>query len=238
MSEFSLDRRESSTDHWISVSDMMSGLMVVFLFISISYMIHVQSERAKVRDLAIAYNEIQKNLDQELYEAFRDSLQSWRAEFEHGEMAITFTAPDVLFRRNSAVVRPRFQEILTVFFPRFVEIVTKDCYKAEIAEIRIEGHTSSEWHTNVSPEEAYYRNMELSQARTRSVLRYVLSLDSVSAESAWLKEHLTANGLSSSKPVILDGVEDKTRSRRVQFRVRTNAQRRMVKILEESGADI
>jgi hypothetical protein len=32
-------------EHWLSVSDMMSGLMVIFLFIAISYMMQVQEEK-------------------------------------------------------------------------------------------------------------------------------------------------------------------------------------------------
>jgi outer membrane protein OmpA-like peptidoglycan-associated protein len=77
--------------------------------------------------------------------------------------------------------------------------------------------------------------MELSQARTRSVLLFALSLPEVDAERTWLRQYLTANGLSSSHPVFdANGVEDPARSRRVEFRVRTDAETRIAKILEVS----
>ena len=44
--------------------------------------------------------------------------------------------------------------------------------------------------------EAYFKNMELSQARTRSVLEYTIMMPAVNNERNWLIEHITANGLS------------------------------------------
>ena len=104
----------------------------------------------------------------------------------------------------------------------------------DIAEIRIEGHTSSEWTENTSPEAAYIHNMKLSQGRTRSVLEYVLQIPSIKQSQTiqdWLKLHLTANGLSSSKLIAPNGIENKKESRRVEFRVRTNAEKRIVEII-------
>ena len=75
--------------------------------------------------------------------------------------------------------------------------------------------------------------MELSQARTRSTLAYVLNLPAVRVQVAWLRRFVTANGLSSSR-LILDskGEEDVARSRRVEFRIRTDAETRLARILE------
>ena len=49
----------------------------------------------------------------------------------------------------------------------------------------------------------------------------------------WAKNFITANGLSSSHPIIRDGVEDKSLSRRVEFRVRTNAEKQLEVITEK-----
>jgi hypothetical protein len=43
----------------------------------------------------------------------------------------------------------------------------------------------------------------------------------------WARSLITANGLSSSHPIIIEGVEDKDLSRRVEFRVRTNAEKQL-----------
>jgi len=34
-----------SQDEWMSISDMMSGLMLIFMFIAISFMIQVEAEQ-------------------------------------------------------------------------------------------------------------------------------------------------------------------------------------------------
>ncbi len=113
-------------------------------------------------------------------------------------------------------------------------IITSDKYKQDILEVRIEGHTSSDWGYAVSDNDAYINNMELSQARTRSTVAYLINLATVSRQREWLTAHLTANGLSSSKPVIkADGSEDSERSRRVEVRVRTDADSRIAAILKD-----
>ena len=78
-------------------------------------------------------------------------------------------------------------------------------------------------------EKAYFNNMELSQNRTRRVLEFILN--NQQTDKDWIRQKLTANGLSSSKLVIKNEIEDKEKSRRVEFRVRTNAEKRIVKIL-------
>jgi outer membrane protein OmpA-like peptidoglycan-associated protein len=124
--------------------------------------------------------------------------------------------------------------ILDDFFPRYIKLLfTK--YKDNIEEIRIEGHTSSEWmEYKIDPETAYFKNMKLSQDRTRSVLIYVLQMIKADKLKQWARGKITANGLSSSKLIIKpNGEEDKEASRRVEFRVRTDAESQIGKILAQ-----
>ena len=220
-------------DHWISISDMMSGLMIIFLFIAISYMIYVNREKEKIREIAITYSRLQNDLYTDLFDEFKDDLDAWDAVIDRRTISVKFQAPEVLFEAGKDIIKPRFQEILTDFFPRYINILTKSKYKDDIEEVRIEGHTSSEWK-GTTGDLAYFNNMRLSQDRTRSVLEFVITLPKITQQKKWVKKNLTANGLSSSKLIIEEGIEDKTASRRVEFRVRTNAERRIVKIIEES----
>ena len=76
--------------------------------------------------------------------------------------------------------------------------------------------------------------MWLSQNRTRSVLEYCISLIDSYDIKAWARRHITANGLSSSRLVLsIDGDEDKVKSRRVEFRTKTAAEKKVVEIIEE-----
>lgn len=62
-----------------------------------------------------------------------------------------------------------------------------------------------------------------------------MSLPDVQTNKAWLKQYLTANGLSSAK-VIRDeqGIEQPDRSRRVEFKLRTDADARIATILQSA----
>ena len=227
--------KKDNGEHWISISDMMSGLMMVFLFISIAYMINVVTERNKIKKIAITYNLLQNDLYNDLHNEFKYDLKKWNALIDRQTLSVRFEAPDVLFAKGSYQLQNRFKSILSDFFPRYLAILTSDKYKNDIEEIRIEGHTSSEWQYNVSPNIAYFLNMKLSQDRTRSVLEYVMNLPQVSNQKEWLKNYLTANGLSSSKLIMTNGVEDKKKSRRVEFRVKTNSEKRIVKIISDGN---
>jgi len=76
--------------------------------------------------------------------------------------------------------------------------------------------------------------MALSQQRTRVALGIILDLKEVEYERDWLREKLTANGLSSSQLIFDDaGEEDAQRSRCVKFVVVTDAQTRLASIISE-----
>jgi outer membrane protein OmpA-like peptidoglycan-associated protein len=220
--------------HWIPLSDLMTGLMVIFLLIAVSYMMQVEADAARIKNVAIAYSEIKDALFEDLNKEFRLDLPKWKAQLLKNDLTIRFSEPEVLFATGSTELKPEFQAILQDFFPRYVRILTSPKYRDSISEVRIEGHTSSDWN-GVAAGDAYFLNMELSQARTRSTLAYVLNLPGDREQVAWLKRYLTANGLSSSR-LITDnkGVEDVARSRRVEFRIRTDAETRLAKILEVS----
>lgn len=215
---------EDNESHWISLSDMMTGLMMIFLLVSIGFMVNANAQRKYVTDIVTTYHDVKVSLYDDLNKEFSRDLKTWGGELEPKTLTIRFNNPEVLFESGKSTLKPNFKSILSTFVPRYVRIMTEDKYRANVQEVRIEGHTSSEWHGDMVGDEAYLRNMDLSQQRTRSVLAYILSLDSVKSQNEWLKEHVTANGLSSSKLVVKQGVEDKNASRRVEFRLVTNTE--------------
>jgi outer membrane protein OmpA-like peptidoglycan-associated protein len=188
-------------EHWVAVSDLMGGLMMVFLLIAVIYMVQLEIESRKIKDVAILYDRLRTQLYEDLHQEFNDDLALWGAELNR-DLSMRFYDTEVLFARGEDVIRPGFQDILQDFFPRYINIITSEKYREDILEIRIEGHTSSDWGDTADRSLAYIRNMELSQARTRSTVAYLLALESIKTEQLWLTQHLTANGLSSSKPVI------------------------------------
>ncbi len=224
--------------HWISLSDMMTGLMMIFLLVSISFMVNANAQRRYVTDIVTTYQDVKLSLYDDLHKEFSQDLKVWGGELEPKTLTIRFNDPEVLFESGKAGLKSNFKSILDNFVPRYVRIMTQEKYRKNVQEVRIEGHTSSEWTNNLSggADVAYLHNMDLSQQRTRSVLAYIIGLGSVKEHAQWLKEHLSANGLSSSKLVKNEGVEDKLASRRVEFRLVTNTESLVDELCEKVGS--
>lgn len=226
-------------DHWIPLSDLMTGLMMIFLLIAITYMIKVEADTkvikqasAHTKEIATLYEQMKNQLYDDLRREFEKDLRRWEAELLP-DATIRFKAPDVLFDSGQSELKERFKSILNDFFPRYIAIISSQKYRAAIKEIRIEGYTSSFWQSATSEQDAYFQNMRLSQDRTRSTLEYVLRLAAVAKDLNWLREHITANGLSYSKRIFsANGKENFARSQRVEFRVRTDAESRIERIIE------
>lgn len=222
---------EQEKDHWLSVSDLMAGLMMVFLFISIALMRDALVERDKIKEVAIAYRENQVAIYEALMAEFEPNLQPWNAEIDKETLTFIFNSPNTLFSEGETQLSPSYQQLLQSFFPRYMKVINN--FRSSIGEVRIEGHTSSVWNDQVSDTEAYFLNMELAQERTRSVLDYVYQLPTVSPYRRWIKGHVAAVGYSSAHPILnADGIENLERSRRVTFRVMTNAEIRIKQILD------
>lgn len=215
----------------MSVSDLMAGLMMVFLFISVALMRDAMNERDKIKEVAVTYEKTQEAIYLALLDEFSSDLENWGAEIDRGTLSLNFTAPDVLFANGKANLTEEFESILKDFFPRYLDVL--DRFKPSLQEIKIEGHTSSRWNHGSTDYEAYFNNMNLSQARTRAVLSYVMGLEAVRLQHySWVKENVAAVGYSSSKLIKNErGEEDEKRSRRVSFRVITNAEEQIRKIL-------
>jgi outer membrane protein OmpA-like peptidoglycan-associated protein len=205
---------------------------MLFMLIAIAFMLKVQEDEARRKHEAEQYRQIRQELYTDLHAAFKDRLPEWNAVLTR-DLILSFQGPEVLFDTGKTDLKLRFRQILQDFFPPYVQIITSPKYKTSIQEIRIEGHTSSDWSGATGSDEAYFQNMELSQGRTRSTLRFVLKLPEVQKDVDWLRRNVTANGLSSSRlKTKSDGTEDADRSKRVEFRILTDAEAKIEKILE------
>lgn len=231
MKIFTSQPDEQEESHWLSVSDLMAGLMMVFLFIAVALMLKVNQDKQKIQEVAVAYQENQVAIYDALMSEFAHDLSKWDAEIDKDSLTFTFKSPEVLFAQGKSDLTYEYRQLLQDFFPRYLDILWQ--FKDSINEVRIEGHTSSLWNGYVTDTQAYFNNMELSQDRTRSVLSYVYQLAPVADRVDWIKRHLAAVGLSSSRTISdTNGREDRIASRRVTFRVITNAEIQIKKILE------
>lgn len=201
----------------LSTGDLMAGLLFIFILLLMGALLQVKEKEEDDERIVRKYDQIKTQLYIDLQEEFKDDLKVWRATID-STLCIRFQEPAMLFDNDEATLKPMFKDILNDFFPRYIKVLSRPEYKENIVEIRIEGHTDSNG--------GYFHNMALSQNRTRSVLEYCFGL-MTEEQIMWAKRLITANGLSSSQPIVVHGVEDKSLSRRVEFRVRTNAEKHL-----------
>jgi outer membrane protein OmpA-like peptidoglycan-associated protein len=219
--------------HWIPLADLMTVLMVIFLFMSISYMALMEKRQKEQNQIFKDYEESKVDLYNELNEAFKDDFSKWSLKLDN-DLSIKFTNPQVLFSTGSAEITPYFQTILTDFLPKYLSVVLQHKYKDKIAEIRIEGHTDTKPIGLTS--DPYIDNMKLSQDRARNVLAFLRTQNCFSnlqpIEKERLQYWLTANGLSYGRAVDKNykisfeskRVIDNDKSRRVEFRIVTTSE--------------
>lgn len=219
---------------WVSVSDLMSGLMLVFLCVAVLYL-------RKQEEIAREYQQVQAELAEAMKEEFSaEELRRWGAELDQSGLVVRFVDQENQFEGGEARLSRDFQAILDEFFPQFIAVLGREGIQEHVVEVRIEGHTSPEFYRGGRPlpeRDAYLANMALSQDRALGVLAFVIQLDGVDAAwEGWLGRVLRANGLSSSVPPDARASESPdaftARSRRVEFRVVTDAEDRMQRIVD------
>ena len=228
-----MNKHKQVENHWMSISDMMSALMIIFLFIAISFMIKVNEQKKDMDKIIRESKQVKIEIYEALNKEFRDDFSQWGAELDQKTLSVRFKEPDVLFKPNSSRIEEKFIVILDDFFPRYLKVLNNPKFRDSIQEVRIEGHTSSEWRSDLGTDIAYLENMRLSQERARSVLTYVFGLK-LPEQRDWLIKHLTANGLSFSQRIENDGKENFEKSRRVEFRIRTNADEKMTQLEDKA----
>jgi len=219
----------SKQTHWIPLADLMTGLMMIFMLITAIYISKVDPTTTLVLD---EYRLVRDDMKLALQNEFADDFKQWNAVLL-GDMTIRFNNPNVQFASGSSELRPEFQELLKDFFPRYMKIVRGEKFRKAVKEVRIEGHTSSFWR-GASPSDAYFLNMELSQQRTRSTLKFIMGLPVFQSDEEWLREHITANGLSYSRPINKNpkSLQDDEANQRVEFKIVTNAADRFEQMIQ------
>ena len=134
----------------------------------------------------------------------------------------------ILFDKGSSKLKDSAKEILKEQFNKYIAaLMSNEAIRPYIDSIVIEGHTDSDG--------GFLYNLELSQNRALSVMSYLLTLPI--AKEYNLEKYLTASGRSYLDRVMVNGVEDKNASRRIEIKFRLknqNALYEIEKILDEN----
>lgn len=225
-----LGKPNNNESNWVSFSDIMTGLMVIFMFIAISYMYEADKKVSPLRKLSDFQEELYDTLNAE----FQEDFNIWGVDLEE-DLTMKFTKLGGLFDDNKAEIKDTFKDNLDKFVPRYFEILLRTNYRKYIAEIRIEGHTSPQGDFDTE-DENYMYNLRLSQRRSAEVLSYIRNMDYYKGldpnDKNELQYWLTANGLSYGRTLddqkqltkISHEATDDELSKRVEFRVVTTSE--------------
>ena len=165
----------------------------------------------------------------DLVNEFENDLGKWNAVLSKDDLSIKFfiddKSPKVMFKPGSGRQSEHYDELIHDFCPRYYAVISPIINSTLITEIKVEGHTSSEWSGLHSESESYFENLTLSQSRAKNVMESCLRSIETNAGDSYImfRSKTTANGVAFSKRILgADGNENAVASRRVEFKIVTS----------------
>jgi len=144
---------------WLSIGDLMSGLLMFFALLFITVMVQLKNYQEAFDKLPLV---ILNTLRQEV-----PGGEQLKVDPKTGDVSI----PDaILFDEGSAELKPAGKQFLLSFIPVYSKVIfSSDEFDQMITRVIIEGHTSSSG--------TELENMNLSLQRALSVSDYISSLN-------------------------------------------------------------
>ena len=204
---------ESSQDNifWVTMTDLMTALVLVFIVLFFyTYMTSY-------------YEKIQSKLEQKkASQALEETLKQQNISANIDETTGVVKISDLeLFEINSYELSEKGKKYLDKFAPAYLNSIFSNNYlNKNLEKIIIQGHTDSQtFKGRYSEDEQYMKNMELSLKRAYTVANYMTNTPYNKANGNRLRKMIIVEGASFSSPVIINGKEDYTKSRRVDLKV-------------------
>lgn len=150
---------DSSAGVWLSIGDLMSGLMFFFALLFVVVLAQLQDQQEQIVDRRSA-----------LVNALIDALEANQILVEaNADGEITFKE-EMLFTQGSDVLSEEGADLIARFAPVYADVIfSNPAFDQEIQHIILEGHTSSEG-------DEFY-NLNLSLRRAQSVVAGMFDSD-------------------------------------------------------------
>lgn len=227
---------ESQDNFWISYADLMAGLLFVFILVIGAVIVKHNFMTSEIIKQKESIQELENNAKQK--EAAAEKLNKELNETKETIAKLTSVKEDVitklklklgdkievdpksgalriagniLFKQGEYELIEESKISLTSILSEYIKVLMEDQeIRNNLDRIIVEGHTNSDGD--------YLLNLELSQKRALSVMKFLLELNPQFEKD--LKLFVTANGRSKTDLIFKNNEEDKFASRRIEIKFR------------------
>ena len=209
---------------WVTMADLLLGLAIIFITLFVLAMTGFSQQ-------TVQQQKIQMEVSEKISSKFEAEKISGRLEEEEIQVDIDKMTGDLkisdveLFELNSYVLSERGKKLLDKIAPIYIESIFADKELAEQIEyIIIQGHTDSQTFAGLkTKEEQFLKNMELSLKRAHAVTEYMFSTNYNPEYSESFRKIVVVEGKSFNEPILVNGVEDFDKSRRVELKLKVKS---------------
>lgn len=205
------ETNENNNIFWITMTDLMTALVLVFI---VMFFYAFLQNNIKNFHQDIAQRNISKTLQENL------TKQNIKATIEPNSGIVKISDLE-LFEINSYTLSENGKKYLDKFAPAYLDSLFSNEYlNKNLDKIVIQGHTDSQTYIgNYSQDQQYMKNMELSLNRALTVANYITNTPYNKKNGDKLRKMILVEGASFSSPIITNGKEDYTKSRRVELKL-------------------
>ena len=215
---------------WVTMSDLFLGMFMVFATLFFAFVTNSgQGSGAQEATQEMVQEVVQEMEKQDIKVKMIDENKPEQTPKEdkdkiHVEMdpvtGLVRISDLELFDLNSSQLTPKGKAFLNKFIPVYFDAIYKKDLSEYISSVVIQGHTDSTYFRgNYSVEQQYMKNMNLSMNRAYNVADFIFIKCANKPYQKELTHTIKVEGASSSKPILINGKEDKKQSRRVELRL-------------------
>ena len=219
---------DEAPEYWVTYSDLLVSLLVVFALLLFVALARMERERAVAEGTRTAVRETLHARDRAMSAAADAMGDSSKVRYDARTRTLT-VKDEVLFDFGSATLRAEgrvlVREIGTRFAPRLLEDTAVDRH---IEAIIVEGHTDTVG--------TYLSNLDLSQRRAQTVMHTLVESTYGASYAERLRALLVASGRSEVEALTAAKAREyePARARRIVLRVRLRDEELLRRVLGES----
>ncbi len=197
---------------WVTMADLLLGLAIIFITLFVLAMTGFSQQSIQ-----------QQKVQMEVSEKISGDLKKANIVADVDKMTGDLKIDAVeLFELNSYVLSDNGKALLDKLAPIYINSIFADKELAgQIQYIIIQGHTDSQMFAGVkSKDEQFLKNMDLSLKRANAVAEYIFKTNYNKAYADQFRKIVVVEGKSFNDPVLVNGVEDYQKSRRVELKLK------------------